>query len=189
MTVAVIVVMGVSGTGKSTVAALLARRLDCDLAEGDDLHPAANVAKMASGHPLTDADRRPWLARVAEWIREHVEAGRTGVITCSALKRAYRDVLRADHADAVLFVHLAGSRDVIAERLARRHGHYMPAALLDSQFADLQAPDPDENALTVSVELSPVEEVRQIVEALDAGIASTGQDRGAEASTHETKPV
>ena len=134
----VLVLMGVSGCGKSTVAALLAGRLGWDFEEGDDLHPAANVAKMAAGHPLDDADRRPWLAAVAAWIRQHTDAGRPGIITCSALKKSYRDVLRGDR---VMFVYLAGTREQIAARLAARHGHFMPPALLDSQFATLEPPD------------------------------------------------
>ena len=120
-----LVLMGVSGCGKSTVAGVLAGRLGWDFGEGDDLHPPENVAKMAAGHPLTDDDRWPWLERVAQWIREHTDAGRPGIITCSALKRSYRDILRGDH---VVFVYLHGTREQIATRLAARHGHYMPAA-------------------------------------------------------------
>jgi carbohydrate kinase (thermoresistant glucokinase family) len=144
----VLVLMGVSGCGKSTVAALLAGRLAWDFEEGDELHPPANIAKMATGHPLDDEDRKPWLERVAAWIRERTDTGRPGIITCSALKRSYRDVLRADR---VVFVYLAGTREQIAKRLAARHGHFMPAALLDSQFADLEPPTPDENEITVDI--------------------------------------
>jgi gluconokinase len=144
----VVVLMGVSGCGKSTVAGLLAGRLGWDFEEGDDLHPAANVAKMASGHQLEDADRWPWLAKVAEWIGEHTAVGRPGIITCSALKKSYRDVLRGD---GVVFVYLAGSRELIARRLASRHGHYMPASLLDSQFDALEPPTSAENSITVDI--------------------------------------
>lgn len=148
----VLVIMGVSGSGKTTVAALLAGRLHWDFAEGDDMHPAANIAKMAAGHPLTDEDRWPWLARVAAWIREHTDAHRPGIVTCSALKRSYRDVLRGD---AVQFVYLAGSRELIAHRMTARHGHFMPVGLLDSQLEALEPPGPDEHALTVEVTRSP----------------------------------
>src|SRR5215475_14326101 len=148
----VLVIMGVAGSGKSTVAGLLAGRLGWDLAEGDDMHPAASIAKMAAGHPLTDEDRWPWLARVAEWIRVHTAAHRPGIVTCSALRRSYRDVLRGD---GVAFVYLAASRELIARRLAARHGHFMPLALMDSQFAALEPPGADENAITVDVSDSP----------------------------------
>jgi carbohydrate kinase (thermoresistant glucokinase family) len=159
----VLVLMGVAGSGKSTVGAALAGRLGWDLGEGDDLHPASNVAKMAAGHPLSDDDRWPWLARIRSWIDEHVAAGAPGIITCSALKRAYRDVLRDEH---VVFVHLAGSREQLAARLTARQGHFMPAALLDSQFADLEPPGADEQAITVSVDASPVAQAAEIVDRL-----------------------
>jgi gluconokinase len=156
----VLVIMGVAGCGKSTVAGLLAGRLGWDLAEGDDMHSAANVAKMAAGHPLTDDDRRPWLAQVAAWIHEHTAAHRPGIVTCSALKHSYRDVLRGD---GVVFVYLASSRELIGRRLAARHGHFMPAALLDSQFATLEPPGPDEHAITVDVTGSPDQTASQIM--------------------------
>jgi gluconokinase len=159
----VLVIMGVAGSGKSTVAGLLAGRLGWDLAEGDDMHPPANIAKMAAGHPLTDEDRRPWLARVAAWILEHTAAHRPGIVTCSALKRSYRDVLRGD---AVIFVYLAASRELIAQRLAARHGHFMSPALLDSQFATLEPPGPDERAITIDVSGSPAESASLIMGAL-----------------------
>ena len=160
----VLVIMGVSGGGKSTVAGLLAGRLGWDLAEGDDMHPAANIAKMAAGHPLDDADRWPWLARVAEWIRARTANGRPGIVTCSALKRSYRDVLRGPD---VVFVYLAGSRELIARRLAARHGHFMPPALLDSQFATLEPPGPDEQAITVNITGSPETEAAHVIQTLD----------------------
>jgi gluconokinase len=159
----VLVVMGVSGTGKSTVAGLLAGRLSWDLEEGDDLHPAANVAKMASGHALTDEDRWPWLDRVAGWIKHELAAGRPGIITCSALKRSYRDRLRAP---GVTFVYLHGTKELIAQRLAERHGHYMPQALLDSQFADLEPPGEDEDALSVDIGPPAADQVDQVVKGL-----------------------
>jgi carbohydrate kinase (thermoresistant glucokinase family) len=159
----VLVLMGVSGCGKSTVGGVLAGRLGWDMGEGDDLHPPENVAKMATGHPLTDADRRPWLARVRGWIDEHIDAGQPGVITCSALKRAYRDVLRNDH---VVFVHLTGSREQLLARLATREAHFMPVSLLDSQLADLEPPGPDEQAITVDIGPSPSVQAAVIVDKL-----------------------
>jgi gluconokinase len=159
----VLVVMGVSGAGKTTVASILAERLHWDFAEGDDLHPATNVAKMSSGTPLTDEDRWPWLARVADWIREHTAAGIPGIITCSALKRAYRDKLAGDN---VVFVHVVGSLDAIANRLAARTGHYMPASLLESQFAILEMPGEDENILPTLNRRTPAEEVTEIIRRL-----------------------
>ena len=168
--VTVLVLMGVSGSGKSTIAGVLAGRLGWDLAEGDDLHPEANVAKMAAGQPLTDADRAPWLVRVAAWIRAHTEAGRPGLITCSALKRRYRDELRGD---GVVFVYLAGTHDQIARRLAARHGHYMPASLLDSQLDTLEPPGPDENAIRVDVGGSPQDEAAEIITRLQLAPAGT----------------
>ncbi len=155
--------MGVSGCGKSTVAGVLAGRLGWDFGEGDDLHPPANVAKMAAGHPLTDDDRWPWLERVAQWIREHTDAGRPGIITCSALKRSYRDILRGDH---VVFVYLHGTREQIAKRLAARHGHYMPPELLDSQFATLEVPGDDEHALAINIGPPPDVLADEIMERL-----------------------
>ena len=133
----VLVIMGVAGCGKSTVAALLAGQLGWDFQEGDDLHSAENVEKMASGQPLTDDDRWPWLDAVASWIREHDFAGIPGIVTCSALKRAYRDRLRGPH---VVFVYLAGDHDEIRNRLSARINHYMPPALLESQLACARTP-------------------------------------------------
>lgn len=168
----VLVVMGVSGSGKSTVAGVLAGRLGWDIAEGDDMHPAANVAKMAAGHPLDDADRWPWLEKVADWIRRHTAAGEPGIVTCSALKRSYRDLLRGEH---VVFVYLAGPPAQIAHRIAARHGHYMPPALLDSQLRTLEPPGADENAITVNVSGTPSQEADEIIERLQLiGSATSG---------------
>lgn len=159
----VLVVMGVSGCGKSTVGALLAGRLGWPFAEGDDFHPAANVAKMHSGHPLDDDDRWPWLAKVAAWVDERLDTVSGGVITCSALKRKYRDVIRRD---GVVFVYLHGTHQQIADRLTARHGHFMPAALLDSQFAALEEPAPDENALRVEIGDNPTALADEVVSRL-----------------------
>jgi gluconokinase len=146
----VVVVMGVSGSGKSTVGRLLAERLGVAYAEGDDFHPPANVAKMSSGQPLTDEDRWPWLRSLADWVRAHVAGG---VLTCSALKRKYRDLL-CSAGTPVWFLHLAGERAVIAARLATRSGHFMPAALLDSQFAALEPLGPDEPGLVIDIDVN-----------------------------------
>jgi carbohydrate kinase (thermoresistant glucokinase family) len=152
--------MGVSGSGKTTVGEFVAQRLRWDLVEGDAMHPTANIAKMASGHPLNDEDRWPWLERIAAWIGERTATGEPGIVTCSALKRKYRDLLRRP---GVVFVFLAASKERIAERLARREGHFMPSHLLDSQFADLEPPEPDENAITVDASRGVGEQGEEIV--------------------------
>lgn len=159
----VLVIMGVSGSGKSTVAAILAGQLGWDLEEGDDLHPAGNVAKMTAGIPLNDDDRWPWLDKVADWIREHTVAQVPGIITCSALKRVYRDRMRGEH---VVFVHLNGSRDTIGQRMATRTDHFMPSSLLDSQIATLQPPGPDENVLVIDVGRKPAELAAEVIHRL-----------------------
>ena len=160
----VLVVMGAAGTGKSKVAATLAERLGWDLGEGDDLHPAANVAKMSSGQPLTDEDRWPWLDNVASWIDNHVATGRPGIMTCSALKKAYRDRLRGPR---VAFVHLNGTRELLAARLAARRDHYMPSSLLDSQLEALQPLEADEYGIVVELDSkSPEQEAEEIIRRL-----------------------
>ncbi|WIE74396.1 gluconokinase [Curtobacterium sp. MCSS17_007] len=156
----VLVVMGVSGSGKSTLAATVAGRLGWDFAEGDEMHPPANVAKMQAGTPLTDDDRWPWLDVVSGWIRERLDGGTTGVVTCSALKRSYRDVLRAP---GVVFVHVAGDPALIEQRMSARSGHFMPTSLLASQLATLEPPQPDEAHLTVSADRTPDEESADVV--------------------------
>lgn len=165
MTATVVVVMGVSGSGKTTVARKLATSLHCRFLEGDDLHPPANVEKMRHGTPLDDADRLPWLSRIAQEIDGWRRRGESGVVTCSALKRSYRDILIGERPDVAL-VYLRGSRDLIQHRMAARHAHFMPVALLDSQFATLQEPAPDERPITVDVGGSPAEIVDSIVEEL-----------------------
>ena len=138
-----IVVMGVSGAGKTSVAVELARQLGWEYIEGDDLHPAANVAKMAGGHPLDDEDRWPWLRKIAEVIGEHEAAGTSFLVTCSALKRSYRDLLRDGH-PSIWFAHVSASEAVLGERLKKRQGHYMPPSLLGSQLATLEPLADDE---------------------------------------------
>ncbi|MFP3986672.1 gluconokinase [Streptomyces sp. E11-3] len=148
----VVVVMGVSGTGKSTVGGLLADALGVPYAEADAFHPPANIAKMRSGTPLDDSDREPWLDAIGAWAASR--AGRGGVVSCSALKRAYRDRLRAA-APGLFFVHLTGDRALIAERLAARRDHFMPGTLLDSQFATLEPLQADEHGTAVPVTAAP----------------------------------
>ena len=146
----VFVVMGVSGSGKSTVGQALAQRLNCPFYDGDDFHPEANVAKMSQGIPLNDADREPWLARLADLIRAHLVKGETAVIACSALKEKYRQQLRRDESN-VLFVYLKGSFDLIWQRMQQREGHYMKAEMLQSQFDALEEPDRD-TAVVVDID-------------------------------------
>ncbi len=175
----VAVVMGVSGAGKTTVGRRLADRLQWQFEEGDGLHPPRNVAKMKSGQPLTDADRAPWLEAVAAVIDGWRAAGGRGVITCSALKRSYRRRIIGDRC-GVRLVYLAGSRALIGERLASRRGHFMPAGLLDSQFAALEPPGTDEEPITVAIDLPVDDTVERIAAALSARLrARAGFSRGA----------
>ena len=147
--------MGVSGSGKTTVGAKLAHALRLPFLEGDDLHPAQNVERMAAGIPLTDADRRPWLLAIAGQLRDAKRAGLGLVVACSALKRSYRDLLRSVVAADLRFVYLQGSPALLAERLANRRGHFMPPALLESQVATLEEPAPDEHALVCDIAEAP----------------------------------
>jgi gluconokinase len=162
----ILVVMGVSGSGKSTIAALLAAALGCRFQEGDDLHPRENVEKMRGGTPLTDADRIPWLRKIAEEIDGWRTRGECGVVTCSALKRSYRDIIIGDHRDVVL-VYLKGSPDLIHQRMAARHEHFMPVALLDSQFATLEEPTAEEHPLIVGIGGKPADIAHEIVRQLE----------------------
>jgi gluconokinase len=161
---AVVLVMGVSGCGKSTVGALLAQHLQWEFGDGDWLHPPANVEKMHRGLPLTDEDRWPWLGAIAAWIDDKRRNGR-GVITCSALRRRYRDILLAGR-DDVRLVYLKGEEPLIARRLATRQEHFMPSSLLRSQFEALEEPGVDENPIVVSIEPSPSDIAAAIVTAL-----------------------
>ena len=156
----VLVVMGVSGSGKSTVGAAVAQRLRVPFADADDFHPPANIAKMTAGQALDDDDRRPWLEAIGEWLAAHPDGA---VISCSALKRSYRDQLR-HHAPEVAFLHLQGERDVIARRQASRPGHFMPASLLTSQFATLEPLQPDERGVVIDVDQSVDAIVQQYVD-------------------------
>jgi gluconokinase len=160
-----IVVMGVSGSGKSTVGAALAQRLRVPFADADDFHPPANIAKMTAGESLDDDDRYPWLEAIGEWLAEHGTTG--GVMSCSALKREYRDQLRRHCPDAKL-LHLVGTPEVIAKRQASRPGHFMPASLLASQFETLEPLEPDEHGVDIGVDQS----IDAIVETY---VAATGR--------------
>ncbi|MFI0860575.1 gluconokinase [Streptomyces smyrnaeus] len=162
---AVVVVMGVAGTGKTTVGRLLADTLGVPYAEADAFHPPTNVAKMSAGTPLDDTDRAPWLDAIGAWA--HSREGHGGVVSCSALKRSYRDRLRAA-APGVVFVHLAGDRALIGRRMAERADHFMPVALLDSQFATLEPLAPDEPGVVVEVAPGP----RVVAERALAGLKS-----------------
>ena len=161
----VVLLMGVAGSGKTTIGALLAGMLHWEFADADDFHPPSNVQKMASGVPLTDEDRWPWLRAIAAWIDAHRGAGTHAVVTCSALKRRYRDVIVGDRRDVAL-VYLKGSKALIEQRMAMRHEHFMPAALLQSQFDTLEEPAPEEHALVVSVDDKPTAIASNIAAAL-----------------------
>ncbi len=169
----VLAAMGVSGSGKMTVAALLAGRLKRTIEDGDDLHPAANVDKMHAGIPLNDQDRWPWLRAVAAWIDERQALGGHGVVACSALRRAYRDVPRSGRPDVGL-VHLKGDRGLISRRQAARDGHFMPTGLMRSRSATLEEPKADEGAVVVSVEGRPQDIAEAALGTIDA-VLPTGR--------------
>lgn len=160
--------MGVAGVGKSTIAQRLAADLDLALAEGDDFHPEANIAKMSSGRPLTDEDRWPWLRALADWTEQKRDAGRSTVVTCSALRRVYRDILRRPD-PRTFFVHLYGEEGLLRERMESRD-HFMPASLLRSQFDTLEPLQPDESGVAVDTALA----VDDIVERVEAEIRAAG---------------
>ncbi|MEJ0015283.1 MAG: gluconokinase [Acetobacteraceae bacterium] len=168
MTIAVM--MGVSGSGKTTVARGAAQRLGWRLVEGDDFHPPANVAKMHAGTPLTDDDRWPWLRAIAAEIDAMRARGESAVVACSALKRAYRDILIGERPDVVL-VYLQGTQSLIGDRIAARKGHFMPPALLDSQFATLEEPGADERPIVVSVAPAPDAIIDDVVRQLEERLA------------------
>jgi gluconokinase len=156
----IVIIFGVSGAGKTTVGKLLARELGWRFVEADDFHPAANIEKMRSGQPLTDEDRWPWLEQLRQQIERSLSAGENAVLACSALKRVYRDRLRSS--DEVKFVFLRGDYALVEKQLRRRHGHFMDANLLQSQFDDLEEPQPDENVLTIELGRTPAKIVEKI---------------------------
>lgn len=165
----ILVVMGVSGSGKTTIAVMLAKALDVNFLEGDELHPESNVEKMKGGTPLTDEDRWPWLRAIARKIDDWRARGEGGVVTCSALKRAYRDILIGDRPE-VRLVYLKGSHQVIHDRMAARRGHFMPVGLLANQFTVLQEPATDERPIVVDVGGTPAEIVAEVIRQL--GVAT-----------------
>jgi gluconokinase len=171
-----LVVMGVSGSGKTTIADKLAKRLGWTFEDGDRFHPPSNVAKMSAGHPLTDEDRWPWLQAIADEIDRVCDAGERAVIACSALKHAYRDILVHGRSD-VRIVFLEGTQALIADRLARRKGHFMPPGLLDSQFKTLEPPETSEHPVTVSIDASVETIVEDIVRQLKLDPGSRGAAR------------
>jgi gluconokinase len=172
--VRVVVVMGVSGVGKTTVGKGVAAALGWTYAEGDDFHPEANVAKMAAGIPLTDEDRWPWLRSIGAWMSDEIAAGRSAVVTCSALRRSYRDVLREGRPE-VLFCHLTADPDLVSERVSRRTDHSMPASLLPSQLATLEPLEPDEPGVEVPADRDASVVVAQVLEVLGAlGLGESG---------------
>ncbi|MGB6165236.1 MAG: gluconokinase [Pseudonocardiaceae bacterium] len=160
-----LVVMGVSGSGKSTVAALIASRTGCALAEGDDFHSTSSITRMAAGCPLDDTLRAPWLVAIAGWLAERAALGECAVVSCSALTRAYRDVLRSTGPD-VRMVHLAGPYELVEQRLAARRGHFMPRELLASQYATLEPLAPDEPGLTVDLANTPEQIADEVLRTL-----------------------
>jgi gluconokinase len=178
----VIVVMGVSGSGKSTIASMLAHRLHWIYEDGDWFHPPSNIEKMHGGEPLTDEDRWPWLHAIAAWIDATRRTGTHGIIACSALKRAYRDVLVGERHD-VRIVYLKGEQDLIARRIVARDAHFMPSSLLDSQFATLEEPQEDENPIVASIAPHPRQIVDSIVAALGKVNPPTAQHDAGRALT------
>jgi carbohydrate kinase (thermoresistant glucokinase family) len=165
----VLICMGVSGSGKSTIARLIDALLGWPFQEGDELHPQANIDKMSHHIPLTDEDRAPWLARCKEWIDGRIAADGKGLITCSALKRSYRDDLIAGRPDQVRILYLKASRELLMSRLARRQNHFMPSTLLDSQLATLEEPGPDENPIVIDVHQPSEEMTREVLSKLRGG--------------------
>ncbi len=170
----IIIVAGIAGSGKTTVGKLLADRLGCEFEDGDLLHPAANLAKMHAGVPLTDADRWPWMHIIETWIDQRISAGKTAVLACSALHRRYRDALLDGRPD-VQMAFLQISREVAAARLARRHGHFFPAQLLDSQFRALEPPGPDERVLVIDANQRADDMAAEIVSRLDVRPPAAGR--------------
>jgi gluconokinase len=180
----ILLVTGVSGSGKTTIGSLLAGRLGWEYAEADAFHPAANIEKMAAGHPLTDADRRPWLDAIGAWIDATGAKGRPGVVTSSALKRVYRDRLRAGRPQ-VRLIYLDADRDVVARRLTARNGHFFPPALLDTQFSDLEPPTDDEHPVRVPVDEPPLVIVENLIRAEHLEAVEAAHDKHVAEAAHD----
>jgi gluconokinase len=178
----ILIVAGVSGSGKTTVGAMLAGRLGWRFADADEFHPAASIEKMRAGVPLTDDDRWPWLRAIGAWMDERVALGESAVVTCSALKRAYRDMLLGGRPQARM-VFLAPDRQVLARRLAARHGHFFPQQLLGTQFADLEPPGPGEHVITIVPAQDPADTVTAIIAVLFAEEQGPGEVASAGTAT------
>ncbi|WP_433257212.1 gluconokinase [Streptosporangium sp. CA-135522] len=178
-TAPLLVVMGVTGSGKTTVGAALGQRLRVPFADADDFHSAANIAKMSAGIPLDDGDRLPWLQTIGSWLARNAATG--GVVSCSALRRGYRDILR-DSAPAVSFLHLDGDAEVVRRRMAGRPGHFMPASLVASQFATLEPLEPDEHGIVLDLD-KPVDEI------VEAYLAATRSPRTRPQPAPPTEPA
>ena len=163
--------MGVSGSGKTAVAEILAECLGWPFQEGDALHSESNLEKMRAGHPLNDSDRQDWLATIADWVERRLDAGENGLVTCSALKRSYRDMINR-RGSGVLFVFLEGSKATITPRLAARRAHFMPPSLLDSQFETLEEPGPDEPHIRVDIDPPPEVIAQRILQELESQLRS-----------------
>ncbi|HJZ32525.1 MAG TPA: gluconokinase [Hyphomicrobiaceae bacterium] len=172
MSALVIVLMGVSSSGKSTIGARLAKLLDWPFRDADSFHPAANIEKMRAGIPLEDSDRWPWLDAIAHWIDQQLSKGQSAIVSCSALKRSYRQRLIGDRRN-VRLVFLKGSFELIKKRMQQRRGHFMPLSLLHSQFQVLEEPEADEHAITVSISAPPQRVAHRIISAL--GLATAGR--------------
>ena len=181
----ILLITGVSGSGKTTIGSLLAGRLGWEYAEADSFHPAANIAKMSAGHPLTDEDRWPWLDNIGRWIDETTSRGRPGVVTSSALKRAYRDRLLLGRPQ-VRLIYLDADRETVARRLTARNGHFFPPALLDSQFGDLEPPTDDEHPIRVRVDDhdAPLTVAERLIHAEHLDAVEAAHDRAGAA--HDT---
>jgi len=182
----ILIVAGVSGSGKTTVGALLAGCLHWRFADADQFHLAANIAKMRAGIPLTDEDRWPWLRAIAAWMDERIAQGESAVVTCSALKRSYRDVLLGGRPEALL-VFLAVDREVVARRLAARHGHFFPEKLLGTQFDALEPPQPDEHAVTIAADGDPQDTVAAIIAIVRPVAGAHPGGAGAPGGDHEAE--
>ena len=164
------VIMGVSGSGKTTIGKAIADHFHASFIDGDDLHPRANIIKMRDGHPLDDEDRKPWLVRINDVFFSFENRHQSGVVVCSALKKKYRDMLREGN-EGLLFVHLFGSRELIKERMSKRQGHFFKEEMLNSQFAALEFPDSEEDVINIDISGTPEEIISQAVAQIEKKVA------------------